>query len=118
MCAQCKHRRRETIRNAAIDDLHEGEMAGVGKQVKGLGLDAGRIHHCPLDVFLGELGVRCRLGLLGHVLTGGGAMDRLLRPDHIGHSGAVSICIRNSEAVLGERSAIVHTAVSPSSSSW
>lgn len=91
VCGPCPPRanirRRETIRNAAVDDLYEGEMARIGKQVEGLGLDAGRVHRRPLDVVLGELGVGRRLGLFGNALAGRGAVDGLLRPDHIGHSG-------------------------------
>lgn len=47
----------------AVDDLGQANVAAVGVDVEGLGLDVGTAHDLPLQIILDELGVGRVLGL-------------------------------------------------------
>jgi hypothetical protein len=61
-------------------------MSTVGSEIPLLRLDAGRVHDHPFQVFLGELGVRDRLCLLGDGLDRIGPVDGFLRAGDIRES--------------------------------
>lgn len=45
------------VRNIVVDDLKETDMAGIGEDVEGLGLDVGVVQRGPLEVLARQLGV-------------------------------------------------------------
>lgn len=66
-------------RNVAVDDLNEDQVTIVRHDVKGLGLDIGKLLSLPFQVLLGHNRVRSLGGLLGNRLDRLRAIDGLLR---------------------------------------
>lgn len=59
-------------------------MTTLGHQVERLGLDRGPVYRDPLHVISGQLCVGSLFGILGDGFYGRGAIDGLLRANHIG----------------------------------
>ncbi len=75
------------LRNVAVDDLCEGNVAGVREEIEAFRLDASGLQRLPLEVIAGSLSVWLRLGLLGDRLDRGGAIDGLLGAGDVGQPG-------------------------------
>ena len=62
-------------------------MATIRHEVESLGLDVGGVHHLPLEVIAGELGMGRLIDLVSDRADGGGPVDGLLGAGHIGQPG-------------------------------
>lgn len=63
--------------DVAVNDLRHPQPPFVAQHVECLGLDVGRVHALPCQVIFGELGIRRVLGLFGHALDRGRAVNGL-----------------------------------------
>lgn len=77
---------RGSLRNVVVDDLEEADMACVGEEVKGLGLDVCVVERGPLEVLARQLGVGRLAGLCADGLDGVRAILGLLGAGDSGQS--------------------------------
>lgn len=89
-------RESRSSRDVAVDDLTQPKVAVVRREVKGLRLDASRIHGHPFYIVLCNFRVRDGVCLPGDGLDGVGAIDGLLSAGDICQPAAVqrTVCAR------------------------
>lgn len=76
--------------DVVVDDLEEANMASVGVEVESLRLDVGVVESLPLQVLLGQLGVRRVACILSDRLDSFRTVDRLLGSGNCGQSAMLS----------------------------